>query len=146
VAAALLVAAAPNKAEAGNKDCDTAAAIVAGVAAVGLLAVIASQSNSRVAVDYRVGSYMPPPPPPPVQEWVPGHYEISRERVCIPGYWTTVTEPAEYGWVRQGCRRVWVMIKPPCTRKVWVPERYEWQETRVWVPGHYMTANGYACR
>ena len=110
-----------------------AVAIVAGIATIGLIAALASH-NDRPYSRYDRG-YCPPPPPP--QRWVPGHYETRRERVCVPGYWDTVTIPAEYGWVRHGCRQAWVMIRPECTRRVWVPERYEWRETRVWVPGRH---------
>ena len=75
------------------------------------------------------------PPPPPL-----GYYECRPERVCIPGYWSTESEPPVYGWVRHGCHAEYVMIRPACTHRVWVPERYEVRETRVWVPG------GYVCR
>jgi hypothetical protein len=125
---------------------NTAAAIFAGVAAVGIIAAVASSQHADVSVDYRVGTsvYRPPqhcPPPPPrcepPQRWIPGHYETVREKVVHPGYWDTVTEPAEYGWVRHGCRWEYKMIKPPCTKRIWVPERCEWIEKQVWVAAHF---------
>jgi hypothetical protein len=121
-----------------NND-GAAIAVFAGIATIGLIAALASH-NDRHYDRYDRG-YCPPPPPP--QRWVPGHYETRNERVCIPGYWDTVTVPAEYGWVRHGCRQVWVQIKPECTRRVWVPERYEWRETRVWVPGRMEVCRAY---
>jgi hypothetical protein len=140
----------PQTSYAGSRDCDnddnTGAAIVAGIAAVGLIAAIASQ-HSNVSVDYSYSNRVyrppqcaPPPPPPrcePPQRWIPGHYETVREKVVHPGYWDTVTTPAEYAWVKHGCRWEYTMIKPPCTKRVWVPERCEWIEKQVWVAGHY---------
>ena len=119
-----------------------AVAIVAGIATIGLIAALASQ-HDRPYDRYDRGYYPPPPPPPPPQRWVPGHYETRNERVLVPGYWDTVTVPAEYGWARHGCRQVWVMINPECTRRVWVPERYEYRETRVWVPGRLEVCHNY---
>jgi hypothetical protein len=109
----------------GDNGWNTAVAVIAGVAIVGTIAAIASQHDHDRS--YGRHDYCPPPP---------GHYEIRHQRVCIPGYWDTVVTPAEYGWVRYGCRWSYVVVRPECARRVWVPERTEWQETRVWVPGH----------
>ena len=114
-----------------DRGWETFGKVITGVAAFGLLAHIIHDGPPPVAV--RVEHCAPPPPP----RWIPGHYECRPERVCIPGYWSTVTEPAEYGWVRHGCHTEYVMLRPPCTRRVWVPERYEVRETRVWVEGVY---------
>ncbi|NQU12139.1 hypothetical protein HQ590_15190 [bacterium] len=138
-AAALIVAAAPAKAQAGHRDGETAAAIIAGVATVGIIAALASHDRN-VSVAVHAGYTVPParwraPPRAPV--WVRGHYEVRREKVCIPGRWVIETIPAEYGWVRHGWRRHRVLIRPAGTRRVWIPERIEWRETRVWVPGHH---------
>lgn len=140
----------PQTSFAGSHDHDSGngAAIVAGIATVGLIAAIASQhSNASVNYSFSTGVYRPPhcsppPPPPPPrceppQRWVPGHYETVREKVVYPGYWDTVTEPAEYAWVKHGCRWEYKMVKPPCTKRVWVPERCEWIEKQVWVAGHF---------
>jgi hypothetical protein len=149
VAVTFAVSAAPVKAHADHNDgWNTAAAVIAGVAAVGVIAAIASQHDA-VSADVHVSHYGPPLPPPPPRcepprRWIPGHYECNRERVCIPGYWETVTEPAQYSWVRYGCRWEYVVVKPACARRVWVPERFEWQETKIWVPGRYEFGNGNA--
>jgi hypothetical protein len=145
VAIALLVAATPNTARAegyyrhhehrGNDG--AAVAIVAGIAAVGLIAALASNHDR----DYAPRAYCPPPPPP--QRWVPGHYETRQERVCIPGYWDTVVEPAQWAWVRHGHRAEYVMVRPECARRVWIPERYEWRTTQIWVPGRFEVARAY---
>lgn len=141
VAGALILTTAPAQARDGHHDGSNVGTIIAGIAAVGIIAAIASQhGDAHVHVEH----YGPPPPPPPPQCWVPGHYETRREQVCVPGYWSTVVTPAEYGWVQQGHHSGYVLIKPECVRRVWVPERYEWRETQIWVPGHYETAGGYA--
>lgn len=147
VVAAVVVATTPATSQAGeyyrHRDQErhhdnngAAVAIVAGIAAVGLIAALAS-SHDR---DYAPRTYCPPPPP---QRWVPGHYETRQERVCIPGYWDTVVEPAQWAWVRHGWRNEYVMVRPECARRVWVPERYEWQTTQVWVPGCLEVARAY---
>ena len=154
VAAAVLMLAAPNTSQAesyrsGGRDnrgrddhrrddrgrgsnWGPAAAIVAGVAAVGIIAAIAGQHDR----EYQP-AYCPPPPPPryePPRQWVPGHYEARRDQVCVPGYWTTVVERPHYGWGGHEFR------ERREVERVWVPERYEWRETQVWVPGHYELA------
>ncbi len=138
VVAALFAVLAPSPAQAGQRGRDnTAIAVVAGVATVGIIAALASH-NSNVTVDYRVGTFAPPaPPPPPPHRWVPGHYQTVREKIVHPGYWQTVTEPAQFGWVQHGCRWEYRMIKPAYTRHVWAPERVEWIEKQVWVPGRF---------
>jgi hypothetical protein len=144
-ALALGVAALPAKSYAGDREWATVGKVLTGVAAVGVLSAIIHDARP-VGVGVSVGvNHCPPPPPPPPPCWIPGHYETRQERVRIPGYWTTVTEPAQYITVRRGCHTVQVMTRPPCTRQVWVPERYEIRETRVWVPGRYERAQ-YAYR
>lgn len=138
--AVLALAGLPGRAYADCRDRDTAGKVIMGIAAVGLIAALASQSDA-VAVDFRLSSSSCPPPPPPAR-WMPGHYETRVERIWIPGRWETVTTPAEYGWVRHGCRWIYGVVKPPCTRQVWVPERYEYRETRVWVDGYYEAIPG----
>src|SRR5262249_20515325 len=81
-----------------------------------------------------------PPRCEPPRVWIEGHYDCGRERVCIPGYYTTECVPAEYGWVRHGCRSEYVLIHSEYRRQVWVPERFEYRETKVWVPGHFEVA------
>ncbi|MCG3149068.1 MAG: hypothetical protein PCFJNLEI_02526 [Verrucomicrobiae bacterium] len=130
---ALGSAALPAKSYAGDREWATVGKVLTGVAAVGVLsAIIHDAHHPRVGVSVEVG-HCPPPPP----RWNSGHYETRQERVCIPGYWTTVTEPAVYRYERRGCHTVQILVRPPCTRRVWVPERYEIRETRVWVPGRY---------
>ena len=146
VAAAVMVLAAPNTGQAGNFERRggngrhdsgaTAAAIVAGVAAVGIIAAIASQHDR----DYPPAYCAPPPPPPPRYEpprqWVPGHYELRRDQVCVPGYWDTVVERGGGGWAGHG----WHGRRYEEARRVWVPEHVELREIQVWVPGHFELA------
>ncbi len=73
----------------------------------------------------------------PPRRFIPGHYETRREKIVRPGYWDVIVDPAEYGWVRRGCRWEYVVVRPECRRRVWVPERCEWVETQVWIPGRY---------
>lgn len=129
---ALVTAAAPTNTFAGDREWATAGKVLTGIAAAGVIASIVSQPYHCV-----------PPPPPrcePPRQWIPAHYEVQRERVCIPGYWDTIVEPAQYGWVRHGHHWEYVIVKPACHQRVWVPERYEWREARVWVPGRYEVA------
>ncbi len=142
--AATMLLALPNSSRADHGRYDNprrdnnnaAVAIVAGIAAVGVIAAIASHHDRDRHV---ARAYCAPPPPPPPRHWVPGHYETRRERVCIPGYWQTVTEPVRHphgrGWGHHQVRYV--------PRQVWVPERFEWRETQVWVPGHHVMARRY---
>jgi len=80
---------------------------------------------------------LPPPPPvvispapepyysPPRHEYVPGHWEMTRE--WVPGTWERVWIPSHYDrWGR------------------WIPGHYEdrqtpgyYEERRVWVEAHY---------
>lgn len=138
-AVALATTALPSKSYAGDQEWATAGKVLTGIAAVGLVAVLASQANHNATVvnaSYGTPSYPAPRCEPP-RQWIPAHYEIQRERVCQPAHWETVVDPAQYGWVRAGRQWVYVMIKPECVRRVWVPERVEWRETKVWVPGHF---------
>lgn len=127
-AVALGTAAAPTKSYAGDREWATAGKVLTGIAAVGLIASLASQP-----------AHCAPPPPrcEPPRQWIPGHYEIQRDRVCIPPHWETIVEPAQYEWVRHGHRWEYVLVKPECIRRVWVREQIEWREARVWVPAHY---------
>lgn len=140
VAAALTLTTAPTTARAEHDDWNKFAAVLTGIAAVGTIIAVASHDDARAHV--RIERCAPPPPPP--QHWVPGHYEVRRETICIPGRWDTIVTPAEYGWVKHGCHKRYVLIKPECVRRVWVLERTEWREARVWVPGQYATAGHYA--
>ena len=138
VSLALITAAAPTKSYAGDDEWATVGKVLTGVAAVGLIAILASQADGHTSVHASYGA--PPPPPPrcePPRQWMPGHYECRREPVCQPAHWDTVVDPVQYSWVRHGWRREYVMIKPECERRIWVPERTEWQETKIWVPGHF---------
>jgi len=140
VVGALVIATTPKTARAEHRrDNDTAVAIVAGVAVVGIIAAIASHHDADVQVSY--SNYRCAPSPPPRYEPPPrrirGHYETRREKIVHPGFWKTVIVPAEYGWVGHGCHRRYVVVKPECHRRVWVPERCEWIETKVWVPGRH---------
>jgi hypothetical protein len=136
VIAALTLVTAPAKTYAGDREWATVGKVLTGIAAVGFIAAIASQHDADVAP---AGYCAPPPPParcePPPPRWIPGHYEVRRERVCVPGYWDTIVTPAEYAWVRHGCHWRYVEVRPACERRVWVPERVECRETQVWVPG-----------
>lgn len=135
---ALITAAAPTKSYAGEDEWATAGKVLTGIAAVGLIAILASQADVHTSVHASYGT--PPPPPPrcePPRQWIPGRYECRRDRVCIPGYWDTIVGPPQYGWVQHGCHWEWAVVKPGCERRIWVSERYEWREARVWVPGHY---------
>jgi len=132
VVAVGLLALTPQRTYAGkDRGWETAGKVLAGVAAVGVIAAIASQHDASVNVRYDYGSPRWAPPPPPQRA---GHFEVQRERVTIPGYWTEERTPAQYAWVKRGCRQEWVMVQPPCVRRLWVPQRSEWREAKVWVP------------
>jgi hypothetical protein len=135
---ALVMATMPATAHAEHRrDNDTAVAVIAGVATVGIIAAIASSHHADMYVSYNYRASAPPPRCEPPPRFIGGHYEVRRERVVQPGHWETVVEPAQYGWVRRGHHHVYVVVKPECHQRVWVPERCDWVETRVWVPGHY---------
>jgi hypothetical protein len=133
VSVALITTAAPTKSHAGDHEWATVGKVLTGIGAVGLVAAIASQADHRGAP--HEGCAAPPPPPP--QQWIPGHYECQRQRVCLPAHWENVTTPVQYGWVWTGYRYDYTIVRPATLRQIWVPERSEWQETKVWVPGHF---------
>ena len=115
-----------NYAEAGSKQRHMwqGAGIALGAVALGSMALqLFTHTHPQVV-------YAPPPepryyPPPPPPEYVPGHWETTRE--WVPGIW----------------ERVWV----PSHRDRWgnwVEGHYEQRQTpghyaerRVWVEGHY---------
>ena len=134
VSAALIAAAMPTKTYAGDQEWATVGKVLTGIAAVGLVATLASQADRHGPSHAECA---PPPPPPPPQQWIPSHYECQRQRVCIPAHWENTKVPAQYGWVWTGCRYEYVMVRPPTVQQVWVPERSEWREAKVWVPGHF---------
>lgn len=141
VAVALGVAAVPAKSYAGDKEWATVGKVFTGIAAVGFVAAIASQHDAGPVYHQPVHQpvYCPPPP-----RWIPGHFEVQREQICIPGHWEKIVTPAQYGWVRHGRHWRYVEVRPACEQRVWVPERREWQETKLWVPGHYEAGQVYA--
>jgi hypothetical protein len=134
VIAALALVSTPARSYAGDREWATVGKVLTGIAAVGFVAAIANQHEATPA--YAPASYCPPPPPC----WIPGHFEIQNERVCVPGYWDTIVTPAEYARIRHGCHWRYVEVRPACERRVWVPERFECRETRVWVPGRHDVA------
>jgi hypothetical protein len=143
VSVALITAAAPTKSYAGDHEWATVGKVLTGIGAVGLFAVLASQADHHAAPHDGCAQLPPPPPtvyappPPPPQQWIPGHYECRRQRVCLPAHWESVTNPAQYGWVWTGYRYDYTVVRPPTVQQVWVPERFTWQETKVWVPSHF---------
>jgi hypothetical protein len=123
-----------NSAEAGSKQRYMwyGAGIGFGAAALGLMAhqlyTHPPQSPQVVYYPPPEPRYSPPPPPPP--EYVPGHWEITRE--WVPGAWERVWVPGYYD--RWGN---WVAGH-------YVAGHYEERQTpghyverRVWVEGYY---------
>ncbi len=119
-----------NSAEAGSKQRHMwkGAGIALGAVALGTMAYQLFTHNHPQQPPQVV--YYPPPeprycPPPPPPEYVPGHWEMTRE------------------WVPGGWERVWV----PSHRDRWgnwVEGHYEerqapgyYAERRVWIEGHY---------
>jgi hypothetical protein len=142
LAGALLVTAVPTRGYAGDKEWATVGKVLTGVAVVGVVAALASQNDAPVAP----AAYCPPPPPPrcePPPQWIPGHYEVHREHICVPGHWQTIVVPAECRWVKRGHHWRQVVVRPARERRVWVPEGADWRETKVWVPGHFEVASAY---
>lgn len=122
-AVALIMASVPTRTYAGDQEWATVGKVLTGVAAVGVIAALASQD---VHAEYHYVNHCPPPPPPPRCEpppgrWIPGHYETRQEKFSTPGHWDVVVVPAEYGWVRCGWHGRYVMLRPECTKRIWVP-------------------------
>lgn len=118
-----------NSAEAGSKQRNMwkGAGIALGAVTLGLMAhrlyTHPSQPPQVVYYPPPEPRYYPPPPPPP--EYVPGHWEITRE--WAPGTWERVWVPGYYD--RWGN---------------WIAGHYEERQTprhyvdrRVWVEEHY---------
>ena len=68
--------------------------------------------------------YYPPPPPPP-PEYVPGHWETTRE--WVPGTWERVWIPGQYDRWGNWVAGHYVERQTPG----------QYVEGRVWVEGHY---------
>ncbi len=138
VMAAMLMMAGPTKTYADHNDAETLGQVFAGIAALGFFASILNHHETPLPPE----PYCAPPPPP--KHWVPGHYEIHREKVCIPGYWKKIVVPAKFRRLctPRGWRRV--LVRPARRKEIWIPERYVWQEDKVWVPGHYEPLQDYA--
>ncbi|GEM_PF-3032242 len=146
VTGTLLLAAAPQRAQADDKTWATVGKILTGF-------VVADKvfnhdhrdygrGHSRTTVVYTHGHRHSPPPqdcPPPAPRWIPGHYETRCEQVWVEGCWKTVETAAVYDWVWDPhCRRYeWKMVRPATCPKVWVAGCYETREVRVWVEGRY---------
>ena len=115
-----------NSAEAGSKEhyMWQGAGIALGAVALGTMAYQLFTHTHPPVV------YSPPPeprylPPPPPPEYVPGHWETTRE--WVPGVRERVWVPGHYD-----------------RRRNWVKGHYEERQTpgyyaerRVWVEGHY---------
>jgi hypothetical protein len=147
----LLLAAAPQRAQADDKTWATVGKILTGFVVADKVfnppaRYCAEPVRTYTTVTYRYGApvYCEPPPPrycpPPAPRWIPGHYQTRCEQVWVEGYWKTIETPAVYDWVwNPHCRRYeWTMVRPPTCTRVWVPGRYETREVRVWVEGRYV--------
>ena len=122
------------------------------------------QGSSRLNIGFRLGSQTN-------RRWVPGYYEIRRERVLVerghhekqtqlvlvePGHYEVRHIPAVHKNLRgQRGKKHTVLVQPARTEriwvppvyekrkvKVWVPDRYEIRELKVWIPGHWATDSG----
>ena len=78
------------------------------------------------------------PATPALPRYIPGHYEIIRERVRIPGRSFRIYVPGRYESRYRGPFRL------PATRYIPAryelhrePDRFEYRDKRVWVPGRY---------
>ena len=71
--------------------------------------------------------------------YIPGHYQISHERVYVPGAIRRVFVPARYvtrcGLFGIRYRRV---IEPAHYQSYREPGRYELRKKKAWIPGHYI--------
>ncbi|MFA4985126.1 MAG: hypothetical protein WC712_00950 [Candidatus Brocadiia bacterium] len=82
-----------------------------------------------------------------VKIWVPGHYEISVERVWVSGYYVTEIIPARYERRRvqvydPESGETWyeervVLIEPEHVVRRWVEGYWQTREVRNWVPGYW---------
>ena len=91
-------------------------------------------------------SFGAPAPMCPAQRprvWIPGRYELSCERVWIPGssrnVWVPPVYREHYEYPCEGGfrRRVRVLVSPGYWRTVTSPGHYESRSVRVWQPGHW---------
>ena len=114
-----------------------------GIVAVAVMGAsgVAAREHGRAGAHVNRGPVRPVPTRTVVHRaWVPGHYEIRRERVLL--------EPAHYRtrWVspvvaerrgRHG-RRYTVVVRDGYHEKIRVPARHEYRQVKVWVPGHHV--------
>lgn len=80
--------------------------------------------------------------------WVPGHYDIRTERVCVrEGYYTTHWTQPVYRTYRLPCGTLKrVLVSPARQVKKWIPPQYETHNKRVWVDGYWKTETKHVCR
>jgi hypothetical protein len=79
----------------------------------------------------------------PARVWVPGRYEIRRERVWVPGCERKEWVPPRHEWRIDKCgSRYRVLVRDGYWRVVQDPGRYETRDVRVWVPGHWQISGG----
>ena len=74
----------------------------------------------------------------PIPRYIPGHYEVIRERVCVPGATYRIYVPGRY---RRGCitffGRRSSRYSPGHYELRQAPDRFEYRNRKVWVPGRY---------
>ena len=77
--------------------------------------------------------------PVPLSRYIPGHYEISEERIFIPGSVQRVFVPARYA-TRCGLFgiRYTQKIAPAHYQSYREPGHYELRKRKTWIPGRYL--------
>jgi len=70
--------------------------------------------------------------------WSPGHYELVREPVWIPGCSERVWAEPVFEWRRDACGRLFrVELRAGYWKNISRPGHYEYRSRRVWRPGHW---------
>ena len=109
-----------------------------GSLAIALLACSAPQASAQSCSPQGLYSARRACVPAAAPRYIPGHYQIVREKVLIPGTCYQAYVPARY---QSGCGifglRYRRLIAPAHYETRRTPDRYEYRNRRVWVPGRY---------
>lgn len=96
--------------------------------------------DDSVSVSVRLGSGFERPHRPVQRRWVPGHWEVRKQRVLVEAghyerQWVPPVYERRYDDYGEPYR---VLICEGYYRKVWVPARYEIRRVRTWAPGYWV--------
>ena len=96
-------------------------------------AASAPDAKAQVFVGFGFGA-----PCAPVRVWVPGHFEVLKQTVWVPGSSRQVWIAPAYATRFDACGRAYqVCSRPGHWRTITEPGRYETRRVRAWIDGYW---------